>query len=98
MLLGEYYLVWGLNAKVSWEQTRIRASSSLFPPSPAHRQSGHLRSKQGCVVEENIPPAELKMLPSHPAEGLVTAQSKAVSEQALIFNNFSQIHTEAPPP
>lgn len=97
MLLGEYYLVLGLNAKVSWEQTRIRASSGLFPPPPAHRQSGHLRSEQGWVGEENILPGKLKIVTSCPVERLIIAQSKAVSEPALIFNNLFQIHTEAPP-
>ena len=92
MLLGEYYLVWGSNAKVSWEQTRIHASSGLFTPPPAHRQSGHSRSEQ-----ENILPVKLKIRTLCLVEGLVTAQSKAISEQALIFSSLFQIHIEATP-
>jgi len=95
MLLGESYLGLQLNAMLSWEQTRIHTSRGPFPPPPAHRPSGHSRSERG--KEENLLPAKLKVATSCLVVGLVTAHSKAVSEQGLIFNHLFQVHVEAPP-
>lgn len=85
---SKWALVPGLNARLTctvgeWQGPSI----SFFPPS---LHSGRGLSRRGW--EERCAWAKLC-----PAEGLVIAHSKAVSEKELIFNSFFQIHIVALP-